>query len=233
MPGVWYARIACVTAAPRKRAWAVSACEATAPITLQRAIHHSRDAKHSIQCSNCSLPYCSTKCMSDHHRQRHAAFCSASAAHRAAHETFVQFASSKRHTQLLAAELVAASLMDRVARLAGAEKSSSSNLPSPGWETEYVCAPWPQLVVLPTDLPRAHEKRVRLACVADCETGRRLLLKALELGVHNIVGKGESLHGTKRQKRAQTGLSADAGAGLVAWLRSWLTSDRWQRLMGL
>ena len=93
------------------------------------------------------------------------------------------------HTQLLAAEFVAASLMDRVARLAGAEKSSSSNLPPPAWETEYV---QPLAAACAPTIAKAHEKRVRLGRVADCETGRRLLLKALELGVHNIVGKGES-----------------------------------------
>ena len=71
-----------------------------------------RTAVAALPCEHCNrLFYCSARCRAAHRRRAHAATCSADAAHRAAFDSFRSFALASCHTQLLAAELVAATLM--------------------------------------------------------------------------------------------------------------------------
>ena len=182
-------------------------------------------AKKSARCGDCGALYCCSGCQEAHRVGRHAAFCSASEAHRAAYAEFVAFASATCHTQLLAAELVAASFMHRASCLvrgADADAPSSAggadtDAPSSAglaWEAEYVCAPWPSLVVLPPNLPRSRERQVRSACAADCERGRALLLAALTKGAASAIlqaghpagqagdSEGDRGRGAKRRRPA-------------------------------
>jgi hypothetical protein len=70
-----------------------------------------RTAVAALPCEHCNRLYCSARCRAAHRRHAHAATCSADAAHRAAFDSFRSFALASCHTQLLAAELVAATLM--------------------------------------------------------------------------------------------------------------------------
>ena len=153
-------------------------------------------------CRHCDVMYCSVQCRDAHWAHAHRAVCGANPAHRSAWAAFVKFASESCQTQLLAAELVVASVLqgehERPAAPAG--KAGSG----PTWEEEYVCAPWPSLVVLPEGCTAKEEAEARAACVASCARGRRLLLQALRLG------------GLGNRK-----------------LELWLTPGRWERLVGL
>ena len=160
-----------------------------------------RAAVAALPCENCNrLYYCSAQCRAEHSRRAHAATCSANAAHRAGYDAFRCFALATCQTQLLAAELVAATLMlapptEPTAAEGGGggggdgggrtrrRRRDESGATSAAWLwlNEWVSDPWPDIVALP-ECSAEEEARVRRQCRADCSEGRRLLLAAVERG---------------------------------------------------
>ena len=134
-----------------------------------------RAAVAALPCENCErLFYCSARCRAAHGRRAHAATCSADAAHRAAFDAFRGFALASCHTQLLAAELVAATLMlaPHTATDGGGgggggggrtrrrqRQESGAAAAAWLWLSEWVSDPWPDIVALP-ECSKAEEAHV-------------------------------------------------------------------------
>ena len=134
-----------------------------------------RAAVAALPCEHCSrLFYCSARCRAAHRRRAHAATCSADAAHRAAFDSFRGFALASCHTQLLAAELVAATLMLAPHTVSGGggggggggsgrtrrRQCDESGAAAAAWLwlSEWVSDPWPDIVALPecSEAEEAH-----------------------------------------------------------------------------
>lgn len=132
------------------------------------AVPHPEVEASPRSCAQCKqVQYCCHE-HRELHSARHAAFCSANAAHVAASDLFRTFASECCHAQLLAAELVA-------------DSAVRGALPAE-WAEEYQCAAWPDIVVLPLGTGAADKRRARAHHQADCRAGRELLLRALRAG---------------------------------------------------
>jgi len=110
--------------------------------------------------------YCCEACRVSDWEKRHAAFCSASAAHRAASLRFRDFAAAKLHPLSLAADMVACALRGGPRWLAG----------------EGLCAsPWSEIIPRLEGVPAAEDGAFRASCLDDATRGLKLFREALAL----------------------------------------------------
>lgn len=119
-----------------------------------------------VPCERCGEEWYCSEAHRDEHALLHSAFCSESDAHRMATEEFRAFTRTKAHTQYLAGIMAAAVMVDT----SGRKKALR-------FDTEYVNAPWSDIVVLPMGIDPKEEQKVRRQCRKDCQEGRRLVLK--------------------------------------------------------